>query len=103
MRLKYPLKKFHSQQEFLMPIGNEFMTTFGKDCHTWNTALLALSTKQRDIEMSAGAFVPRGSFLAEGSFQDENSIPSCKKYHPLSHTLKNLYISPFSQHYSRSE
>ena len=30
--------------------------------------------------------------LARGSFQDENSVPSCKKYHPLAHASKNLYI-----------
>ena len=31
--------------------------------------------------------------LARGSFQDENSVPSCKKYHSLAHTSKNLYAS----------
>ena len=30
--------------------------------------------------------------LARGSFQDENSVPSCKKYHSLAHASKNLYI-----------
>ena len=29
--------------------------------------------------------------LARGSFQDENSVPSCKKYHSLAHASKNLY------------
>ena len=32
--------------------------------------------------------------LARGSFQDENSVPSCKKYHSLAHASKNLYINP---------
>ena len=31
--------------------------------------------------------------LARGSFQDENSVPSCKKYHSLAHASKNLYFS----------
>ena len=30
--------------------------------------------------------------LARGSFQDENSVPLCKKYHSLAHTSKNLYV-----------
>ena len=30
--------------------------------------------------------------LARGSFQDENFVPSCKKYHSLAHASKNLYI-----------
>ena len=30
--------------------------------------------------------------LARGSFQDENSVPSCKKYHSLAHASKNLYV-----------
>ena len=29
--------------------------------------------------------------LARGSFQDENSVPSCKKYHSLAHASKNPY------------
>ena len=29
---------------------------------------------------------------ASGEFQDENSIPECKKYHPLAHELKNLFL-----------
>ena len=29
--------------------------------------------------------------LARGSFQDENSVPSCKKYHSLAQASKNLY------------
>ena len=27
-----------------------------------------------------------------GEFQDENSVPSCKKYHSLAHASKNLYV-----------
>ena len=30
--------------------------------------------------------------LARGSLQDENSDPSCKKYHSLAHVSKNLYV-----------
>ena len=69
--LRYPLKKFHSQWPFQMAIRNQFKTIFGKDCHIWNTALLP---------------------LLRGSFQDENSIPSCKKFHSPPYSLKNLYI-----------
>ena len=36
--------------------------------------------------------------LARGSFQDENYVPSCKKYHSLAHASKNLYVlSPFAK------
>ena len=31
--------------------------------------------------------------LARGSFQDEYSLPSCKKYYSLAHASKNLYGS----------
>ena len=29
---------------------------------------------------------------ASGEFQDDNSVPSCKKDHSLAHASKNLYI-----------
>ena len=29
---------------------------------------------------------------ASGEFQDENFTPKCKKYHPLPHKLKNLFL-----------
>ena len=31
--------------------------------------------------------------LVRGSFQDENSVPSYKKYHSLAHASKNLYVN----------
>ena len=36
--------------------------------------------------------------LARGSFQDENSVPSCKKYHSLAHASTNLYINVVINH-----
>ena len=29
---------------------------------------------------------------ASGEFEDENSIPKCKKYHPLPHEMKNIFL-----------
>ena len=35
--------------------------------------------------------------LARGSFQDENSVPSCKKYRSLAHASKNLYFFEYKK------
>ena len=41
-------------------------------------------------------FLTRGDKIfilerASGDFQDENSVPECKKYHTLAHNFKNLF------------
>ena len=60
----------------------------------WDVAEIGSST--RVLEDDISYFI--------GSFQDENSIPSCKKYHSLADALKNLYgISSYIQILSSCE
>ena len=62
---------------------------------TWQKSVLELVSESM-------IFLTRGDRifimeLARGSFQDENSVPSCKKYHFLAHVSKNLYFSNTSK------